>query len=178
MIIWDTETTGLPKPETCPLDEQPRIIEYAGIKLDDKTLKEKGRMEFICNPGIKLDEVITKITGLADRDLEDKPPFVAFYPKLVDFYLGERSMVAHNLPFDRSLLTFDLMRIDCLTKFPWPPKHICTVEASMGVRGYRLKLELLHEIVTGMKHKDAHRAMNDVEALVTCVRWLRKEGYL
>ena len=34
MIVFDTETTGLPLPETAPLESQPRIIEFAGIKLD------------------------------------------------------------------------------------------------------------------------------------------------
>lgn len=178
MIVWDTETTGLPKPESCPLVEQPQIIELAAIKLDDKTLKEKARMEFLCNPKVPLPEEIKKITHITDNMLRDQPPFISFIPELTDFFLGERTMAAHNLGFDRSLLAFELCRIDMLTKFPWPPHHLCTVEASFGIKNRRLKLVELHEMVTGKPHKDAHRAMADVEALCTVIRWLKKEGWI
>ena len=178
MIVFDTETTGLPKPSSVPLEEQPKIIEFAAIKLDNKTLKETDRVEFLLNPEEKLDPVITKITGLKDEDLIGQPLFVEQYPLLADFFLGEREMVAHYVAFDRSLLEFDLRRIDKLMQFPWPIKHTCTVEASYPLKNFRLKLTQLHEIVTGSPHKEAHRAMADVEALATCVRWLRKKGMM
>lgn len=178
MIIFDTETTGLPKPDSCPLEEQPKIIEFAAVKLDNKTLKKVDEIEFLINPGEKLEAIITKITGLTDASLKDAAPFVAYYPALVDFFLGERSMAAHYLAFDRSLLSFDLQRIDKLTRFPWPADHICTVEASYPIKNHRLKLTDLYQIVTGSVHKEAHRAMADVEALATCVRWMRKKGML
>jgi DNA polymerase III epsilon subunit-like protein len=178
MILFDTETTELTKPLPVPLNDQPRIIEFAAINLNDKTLREMSRMEFLCNPGIPLSAEIQKITKLTDTDLQHEPLFPHFYPTLCDFYLGERSMVAHNLAFDRSVLTFELQRIDRLTQFPWPPKHICTVEASYYLHNRRLKLTELYNIVSGKDYKDAHRAMNDVEALVEVVRWLRKEKAL
>lgn len=176
MIVWDTETTGLPKPQVAPLEEQPKIIEFAAIRLDNKTLKEVARYEFMCNPGEKLEPIITKITGIKDSDLADKRPFGAFYQDLCEFFFAEREMAAHNIAFDRSLLTFDLMRLDKLTQFPWPIKHLCTVEASFSIKNRRLKLSELHEIAMGRPHKDAHRAMADVEALADCCRWLRKKG--
>jgi DNA polymerase III epsilon subunit-like protein len=176
MIVFDTETTGLPKPAAVPLIEQPKIIEFAAIKLDDKTLKEVGRMEFLCNPQERLDPFIIKNCHITDEMLADKPPFVYYYPQLVEFFFGTRKMAAHNIGFDRDLLTFELMRLDRMSRFPWPPEHICTVEASYAIKNHRLKLSLLHEIVTGKPHKDAHRAMADTEALVTCIRWLRKKG--
>lgn len=176
MIVFDTETTGLPKPTAAPLEEQPKIIEFAAVRLDPKTLKQVAAFEFICSPGEKLDPVITKITGIKDSDLEDKPPFGAFYNDLAEFFLGEREMAAHFIGFDRSLLTFDLTRIDKLTQFPWPIKHLCTVEASFSIKNRRLKLSELHEMAMGKPHKDAHRAMADVVALADCCRWLRKKG--
>ena len=50
MILFDLETTGLPKAEGSDLDMQPSIIEFGAIKLDDD-LEETARMEFLCNPG-------------------------------------------------------------------------------------------------------------------------------
>lgn len=178
MIIWDTETTGLVKPSTVPLSEQPKIIEFAGIKVDNKTLKEVARLEFLVNPEQILDPIITKITRITDAMLEKEEPFIAHYEELADFYVGETHMAAHNLGFDRDMLTFDLTRIDKLRNFPWPMRHICTVEASYPIRNHRLKLSMLHEIVKGAQHKEAHRAMADVEALTECVRWLKKKGYI
>jgi DNA polymerase III epsilon subunit-like protein len=179
MIVFDTETTGLSKPESAPLTDQPKIIEFAAIKLDSKTLKEKDRIEFLLNPKEPLDEFIIKNCKITDDMLADQPTFVEKYPQLVEFFLGERELVAHNVGFDRSLLTFELMRIDKLTQFPWPPKHICTVEASYGIKNFRLNLSKLYAMAAGGKEmKEWHRAIKDVESLVTCVRYLRKEGWL
>lgn len=178
MIVYDTETTGLPKPMGVPLNEQPQIIEFAAIKLDDKTLKEKDRIEFLIQPGVPLPPEIVKITGIQDVDLKDAKPFIHHLKTVVDFFLGERSMVAHNLGFDKALLKFELLRLDKEFAFPWPPDQWCTVEASYGIKNRRLHLSELHELATGKPHKGAHRAINDVEALCTCIRWLRKEGHI
>lgn len=176
MIVYDTETTGLLKPMDVPLEDQPHIIEFAAIKLNDKTLKEEDRFEFLCNPGFALDAIITKITSITDKMLEKEKPFGFYRPKLSAFFLGQVSMAAHNLGFDKGMLYNELLRLDAVTKFPWPPQHFCTVEISKPIKNYRLKLGLLHELATGKPHKEAHRAMADVEALCTCVRYLRKEG--
>ena len=178
MLILDVETTGLVKPELVPLHEQPQIIEFAGIKLDDYTLEETERLSFLVNPGCTLPEVIVKITGLTDADLKDEQPFASSYHELVNFFIGEYYMVAHNLDFDKSLLKFELMRIGKEFAFPWPPRQVCTVEASYGIQNKRLKLGALHQLVTGTDFKDAHRAMADTEALVRCVRWLRAQGMM
>lgn len=175
MIIFDTETTGLPKPSAAGLDAQPRIIEFAAVKVDKK-LKVIDKLEFLCNPGIPLDAVITKITGLKDSDLEDKHPFAVHYEALCNFFLGEDSMLAHNVNFDRQLLEFDLTRIGKQFNFPWPANHLCTVEATYHLKNRRLKLVELYEMAKGKPLAQTHRAMDDVEALLDCVRWIKKEG--
>ena len=105
MIVFDLETTGLPKAEGSDLDMQPRIIEFGAIKLD-KDLEEVDRLEFFCNPGHELDPQIIKITGITDEMLKDEKPFVANYLSLCEFFLGEKTIVAQNLPFDRKILKF------------------------------------------------------------------------
>ena len=178
MIVFDTETTDLVKPGLVPLEDQPHIIEFAGIKLDDFTLEETERLQFLVNPGMALPELITKITGITDEDLKDQEPFASSYHDLCNFFMGEYYMVAHNMDFDKSLLKFELMRIGKEFAFPWAPRQVCTVEASYGIRNKRLKLSALHEICCGEGFKDAHRAMSDTEALVRCVRWLRAQGMM
>ena len=68
MIVFDLETTGLPKAEGSDLNIQPKIIEFGAIKVDDD-FKEVDRLEFMCNPGHDLDPKITKITGITDEML-------------------------------------------------------------------------------------------------------------
>lgn len=175
MIIFDTETTGLVKPKAIPLDQQPKIIEFAAVKLDDDSLDEVDSLEFLVNPKQPLSNTIINITNITDHMLTEAKPFSFYYQQLVDFFLGERVLVAHNVAFDRDLLTFELERIGRLNLFPWPPTHKCTVELSMSLKGYRLKLGQLYELAFGKAFKDQHRAMADTRALVEVVHWLRTE---
>jgi DNA polymerase III epsilon subunit-like protein len=180
MILMDCETTGLVQPLATPLSQQPHIIEFAAIRLDDSTLEEiEGKhIHFLCKPPIPLPEIITKITGLTDRDLEGKPPFVKHYRDLCEFFFGEHTVVAHNLSFDRSLLQFELMRLDRLTQFPWPYNHQCTVERTLAIKGHRLKQEELYLMATGHPAEQTHRALDDVRQLAEVVRWLRQKDLM
>ena len=177
MILFDLETTGLPLADGADINLQPRITEFGAIKLDDD-FKETEKLEFLVNPGISLSPQITKITGLTDNDLKDKPPFAGIYNDLCNFFLGEKTIVAHNLPFDRKILKFELERLDKLTKFPWPWDHICTVEVGESVWGKKRKLGDIHEEVVGEKIKGAHRSVNDVEATIRIMKWYRSEGHV
>lgn len=178
MIVFDTETNALTVPDVAPLDQQPHILEFAGIKLDDKRLTETARLEFLCSMGRPLAQEELKVNRITNEMLHGIPPFAAHLKKLTDFFFGEWTMVAHNLPYDANVLRYELIRLDRVTRFPWPPNWICTVEASISLRGHRLKLSELYAEATGSEHKDAHRAMPDTEALVACVRWLRKKRLL
>lgn len=178
MIIFDTETTGLVQPEAMPLSKQPQIIEFAAIKIDDITLEEKGRLEFLCNPGKPLTPEIVKITKITDAMLKGKKGFDCHAQQLIEFMFGERTIIAHNVAFDMSMLRLEARRLDLLSKTPWPPNQVCTVEASMPLKGFRLNLTKLHLHCMGKDFPQAHRAMADVEALVNCTRWLIKNSYI
>ena len=177
MIVFDLETTGLPKAEGSDLDMQPRIIEFGAIKVDDD-LEEVDRLEFFCNPGHELDPQIIKITNITDDMLKDKKPFIAHYKDLCEFFIGQREIVAHNLPFDRKVLRFELERVDKLTKFPWPIEHICTVEVGQQVWGKMRKLGDIYEELFGFKIENAHRSINDVKATIEILKWYKKEKHL
>jgi len=170
MIIFDTETTGLIKANIVDLDKQPKIIEFAAIKLDDKTLEEVGRIEFLVNPKEPLDKFIVKLTGITDAKIKNEKSFEHHYEKLADFFLGEKYLLAHNIAFDMGMLKNDLARIGRLTQFPYPPIQICTVVQTFQIKGYRLNLSKMHQHLFGEDFPEAHRAMNDVEALTKCVK--------
>lgn len=176
MIIFDTETTNLVAPDAAPLDQQPYIVEFAAIKVDEKTLKEVARLEFLAKPKVPIPLESIQITGITNEMVKNAKPLAAHFPALVDFFFGCRTIIAHNLSFDLSVLRHEFTRLGKVTAFPWPPEQICTVERTLQLKGYRLNLGALHLELTGKELKEAHRAMADVEALARCVRALRKKG--
>lgn len=174
MIIFDTETTGLIKNGLIELSKQPQIIEFAAIKLNDQTLEEVDRIEFLVNPKKKLPEIITKITGLRDADLIEQKTFDYHFPSLVKFFFGEKISFAHNHSFDTGMLSLELRRLKKQYAFPWPIRQICTVVSSYHLKNYRLNLQRLHFELFNKEFEEAHRAMKDVEALTRCVKELIK----
>lgn len=177
MIVFDTETTGLIDNIAAPLRLQPSIIELFALKLDEEW-NEVDTFSTLIDPGTKLDEKITQITGLTDEILKGAPRFVQVYPELVDFFLGERIVVAHNLKYDISMLLLELRRIDAETKFPFPPRHICTVEATHHIKGHRMKLHDLYIYLFEEAFEDAHSAEADVRATARCVIELMSRGVI
>ena len=172
MIIFDTETTGLSLPGVADLSQQPRIIDFAAVKLSRMgkgKVWRQTRIQHLINPGVPISPEITKITGYTDHDLRDAPPFAAVLRDIAHFFLGERVMLAHNLPFDKSLLEFELRRLDLVTNFPWPPVQACTVSLYTEAFGRRPKLTELYERRLGKPLRQLHKAMADVEALLEIV---------
>jgi DNA polymerase III epsilon subunit-like protein len=172
-ILIDTETTGLAKPTPCLLEDQPYIIEMYAVKIDDE-FNMLDEFSSFFRPPIPISAEITKITGITDDMINEAgaKPFEDSYEKLCNFFLGTEELIGHNLPFDRSMMIYELSRIEKQYAFPWPPHQICTVEASISIEQRRLSLAALHQIATGKPHAGAHRAKADVFALVRCYHWL------
>lgn len=179
MIIFDTETTGLIANSAIPADRQPRIIDICCLKFDDTTFEERGILHSgLINPGVHIEEDATKRHGYSDDSVKGQPTFAWFYNDLVEFFFGERLMVAHNCAFDRDILFYELLRLGKALQFPWPPVHHCTVELTEHIKGHRLNLTDLHEHLFGEKFKNAHDAVSDVRALARCYVECRKLGII
>lgn len=176
MIIFDTETTGLIANESLPLDKQPKIIEFGAIRVDD-VFNRVGDLSFFINPEEELKPIITKITGIKDKDLVDAKTFPYHYKMISDFFLGEDTFVAHNMPFDRSLLLFELQRMGKEYHFPWPSNHVCTVELSRQINGKYMKLTDLYKYLFGRDPQQTHRALDDCEILLEVYTELNERGY-
>lgn len=177
MIFLDTETTGLPKTSATKLNMQPYILEISAIATDDD-LNITNEINTYIKPPVDIPDFITKINGIDNNTVKKAPTFIKICDELSYFFLGEDTVIGHNVTFDLTMLRYELMRHDLHYHFPWPINWICTVECSQSIRHRRLKLEQLHELATGKKHKNAHRARSDVKALITCYDWLRIGGYI
>lgn len=171
-FVFDTETTGLLQNPLAPIETHSRIIElYGAIVEDDGSIEEE--IEFLCNPGVEIDDKITKITGLTNDDLKDEPPFGMFLDDVDRILRSVDAVVAHNLTFDQRMIEAEFRRFG--REAVWPTLQFCTVEQTEYFAGRRLKLVELHQHLIGEKFKNAHRARNDVEALIRCWVQLRAE---
>lgn len=180
LVFIDWETTGLIKPEEIDIKLQPYGIEFYGMRIN-KNWETVSDFETLLKPPVKIPEFIEKLTGIYNSSVEDAPTFIEVYPDLIELFHGAETLVAHNCSFDRDILKFELMRHDLQFKFPWPHKHVCTVEASFSIRNKRLTISKLHDITTGEPHdtdSNAHRAKDDVLALIECYKWLQDQGFV
>lgn len=112
-VSIDLETTGLnPKRD--------RIIEIGAIRVEKGEIT--GEFSTYVNPGRKLEERITALTGIRNEDLEDAPELDEIFPELLEF-LGDLSLLGHRILFDYSFLkkaavdrklTFERSAVDTL----------------------------------------------------------------
>lgn len=112
-ISIDLETTGLePKHD--------KIIEIGALRVEKGQITD--RFATFVNPGRKLEERITELTGIRDEDLTDAPYIQEVLPKLLDF-MGDLPILGHSILFDFSFLkkaavneklTFEKRAIDTL----------------------------------------------------------------
>jgi DNA polymerase III epsilon subunit family exonuclease len=100
-VVIDVETTGL-KPD------QNEIIEIGMVKI------EKGKLstEFqsFIKPQKAISYTITKLTGITNKDLKDAPFFIDIVDDILSF-IGDATIVGHNVMFDYSMLQSALKRI-------------------------------------------------------------------
>jgi DNA polymerase III epsilon subunit-like protein len=183
-VVFDTETTGLIENSAIPLKSQPHIIELTAVKIDlnagafcvadedwpgdrDKLLADAPMFTSLFHFS-KITEETTSITGITQDMVNLAPPFASKVKELQSFFFGSRIMVGHNLSYDRDMLAIELRRLDMVTQFPWPPRHICTVEATEPLEGFRLGLNDLHEKLLGVRFSEHHRSEPDTRATARC----------
>lgn len=179
-IVFDTETTGLIKPDVVELEKQPRIIELYCAKMlhkADGTIEQIDELDTYLAVPDPLPAIITKITGITDQDLVGAKSFTEKFEEIANFHVGVQRWVAHNLAFDSAMMGNEIARVGKILKFPFPPEHVCTVRATMHIEQRRMSLSNLYKELTG-KEFDAHRAKNDVMALVECYVIACQKGWI
>ncbi len=103
-VLFDTETTGLD-----PLQGD-RLIEIACLELH-RDLPTGRHFHALVNPGRHIPEDATRIHGITNAHLQDKPAFAHILDDLLAF-LADDPLVAHNAPFDFAFLNAELARLD------------------------------------------------------------------
>lgn len=163
IAVVDTETTGLPLHPSAPLNKQPYIIEFAARIISEDGLEDE--LTFLCDPGIELEAIITKITGLTNEDIAGHPHFGDRLQGVQNFFDRCDGIAAHNLPFDSFLIWCEVRRQGREHKWRWPRVQICTSQSWEPFFGYRPNLKKLYAHIMGRELEQTHRALDDADAL-------------
>lgn len=173
VLILDTETTNLIANRSKKIDKQPHIIEFYACDYDLSGDIMLSEYDALIKPPIKISGEITKITKIDNSMVEDKAPFANHADKIAALIEKSKIVIAHNASFDQEMIDIEFERLG--RKLKWP-KLLCTVEATLHLKGFRLSLTALHDILFGKGFPEAHRAKHDVEALTRCCVELHKRG--
>lgn len=188
ILVFDTETTGLPNWQE-PSDDpnQPHIVDIACSLFDDEA-REVERFDAIINPGIEIPEEVAKIHGItteiAKRDGVD--PIDAF-AVFRDMAAKASLIVGHNVSFDMRMARILSARVSD-EKWKTECQQFCTMRRSANIcKILKAKARTDNDwkwprLSEAVKHffdedlPDAHRARPDCDATARIFFRLREIG--
>lgn len=182
LLIFDTETTGLPKnyqsAEKGP-NNWPHIVSISWIVLDSDSNTELSRRNYIIRPdGWTIPEESTHIHGITQEYAEWNGQDLK---NVILEFLSEsvHAWVAHNLEFDMNAIV-NAVLWDLKSQFPkTSPRKMCTMLLSKNIcklpGKYNYKYPKLKELYyhAFRKHPDEaklHGSMYDVEILTEVIK--------
>ncbi len=101
-LILDTETTGLD-----PNDGH-RVIEFAALEVVNRKLTGV-QLHLYINPERDIDAGATKVHGITNEQVKDKPVFANVAKEIIDFIQGSE-LIIHNAKFDIGFLDHHLQK--------------------------------------------------------------------
>lgn len=187
-LIFDTETTGLPKNWNAPItdtDNWPRCIQIAW-QLHDAWGNLIEHEDYLVKPeGFNIPYDAERIHGIStELAMEQGISLVEVLDKFNRALAKATFVVGQNVGFDLNIMGCEFHRKDVdSTLNKMPVLDTCTeVTAELlklpGGRGGRYKLPTLtelHEYLFGVPFSEAHNATADVEATTRCFLELIKQ---
>jgi DNA polymerase-3 subunit alpha len=183
-LIFDTETTGLPKNWKAPItdvDNWPRCVQIAWQLLDDMGELIEDQNYLIRPDNFEIPYESQKIHGIStELALEDGEPLDEVLEKFNLSLEKSSFVIGHNIDFDVNVIGCEFYRQQiksCLSSTKL--LDTCTEDTALlcklpGGRGGKYKfptLVELHEFLFDASFKQAHNATADVEATA---RWSYK----
>ena len=149
--VVDIETTGA-------TPGLAKITEIGAVRIEGG--REAGTFSALVNPGVRIPEMITGITGIDDATVADAPPIDEVLPRFVDF-AAHSVLVAHNAQFDLGFLDYELGRLERRT-FPRPALDTLRMARKLCPQQRCSLKELAFRFDTRVK--PVHRALQDAQA--------------
>jgi len=187
-LIFDTETTGLPRNYNAPITDTsnwPRVVQLAWqvhdefgqlIEQKDFLIRPRGFNIPIEAEGIH--GISTELANIGGDELED---VLLLFKKALQ---KAKFIVGHNLKFDVNVLGCEFCRIGEETPLTLPILDTCTEKTAELCRlpgGPYGKFKLptliqLHDFLFKVQFSEAHNATADVEATTRCFLELIRQG--
>ena len=190
-LIFDTETTGLPKRWDAPVsdtDNWPRCIQIAW-QLHDALGNLLDRQDYLIQPeGFNIPYDAEKIHGIStELAQENGIPLAEVLEKFNVALTKTKFVVGQNVGFDLNIMGAEFYRADLKTLLGELPvldtctEHTATLCALPGGRGGKFKLPTLtelHQYLFKTPFAEAHNATADVEATTRCfLELVRRKQY-
>lgn len=188
VLIFDTETTGLPLSWNAPMTNTanwPRVIQLAWAVFSPEGEKIKSVGHLVKPDGwVVPGGAFWKEHGYSTErcEQEGKPLPMILKEFMLDFE-NCSYLVAHNLKYDRNVLGAEMVRYKLTTRNK--PSRVCTKEIGTEVckirnaYGYKWpKLSELHTFLFGQDFDGAHDAVYDVEACARCYFELKRRNLI
>ena len=189
LLIFDTETTGLPPDRHTPLiatARWPHIVQLSYMLYDTDTHQIIKIVDTLVqlSPNICIPEVCTKIHGITHKMCDDKGKDIKDI--LLEFnnaLIEADRLIGHNIKFDKNILTVEYIRNRLINNFldnNVPIPEFCTMLNSIELCSlYRTnnsgmqykkypKLVELHEKLFNETPNGLHNAMADVIVCLRC----------
>jgi DNA polymerase III epsilon subunit-like protein len=188
LLIFDTETTGLPKarnPATHGPNNWPHLVSISWVVLDSETNSVLKERSYIIKPNWDIPIESTKIHGITNEHAilhghDLRSVMVEFMTEACDI------IVAHNMEFDNNVITnallWDLnlssLRVDVDINVN-RPKQVCTMKLSKelcrisGKYGYKypkLKELYFHAFKKMPDETKLHNSLYDVLVLTEVIQ--------
>ena len=145
-VALDLETTGLSP-------ERDAILEIGLIKFAGQRVL--GRFSSLINPARRIPYQITQLTGITLSDVQNAPLIREVLPKVREF-IGDSTIIGHNVRFDMGFLTAAGLRLSNRTIDTFALASVVLLHVSGHSLG-TLAAEL------GIQPSGAHRALDDAE---------------
>ncbi len=187
-LIFDTETTGLPRNYNAPItdtDNWPRCIQIAW-QLHDEMGRMVEHQDYLVKPtGFNIPYDAERIHGIS-TELADEQG-ITIEEALAKFNIAltkSKFIVGQNVGFDVNIMGSEFHRLGVENRMlDMPVLDTCTeITASLlklpGGRGGKFKLPTLtelHSYLFGVPFNEAHNATADVEATTRCFLELIKK---
>jgi DNA polymerase-3 subunit alpha len=180
-LIFDTETTGLPKRWDAPisdLDNWPRCIQIAW-QLHDNLGNCIEHQDYLIQPeGFNIPYDAEKIHGISTELAQEQGvPLVDVLEKFNAALNKTKFVVGQNVGFDLNIMGAEFIRADIANKLQELPvldtctEHTAELCQLPGGRYGKFKLPTLtelHEFLFNAPFAEAHNATADVEATTRC----------
>lgn len=163
LTVFDVETTGLDP------HKGHRIIEIAGIRVENGVIDETKSFVSFVNPERDIPWETKQIHKISDDDVRDAPTIDQVLPDFLKFAAGT-TLVAHNAAFDMGFLQREK---ELCWGYVELPECICTMRLSQMLypQEFRHNLDIITKRLALPVPEVRHRALPDViltaQALLT-----------